>query len=183
MQPSPSESPRRGGEPSSESVTLSALARDSLARCDGDTDAASEAMIETLSNDRGLWRTIASEAVSSASREAVQAQHRAERKSIVRAMQMPPQDAEAGRRRVAALAEVNMRCGLDFPLKGGVKLRDATRDEVMEQAQLYDRAANDMTIKARWLYLIANRVPEGVSVGSVLSSDAVETMYREAIDA
>lgn len=184
MQPRPNETPRRGENEPAVSVTLSALARESLARCDGDTVAAAEHVTEALGKDRSLWRAIAGEVVSSAAETAVQARHRSERASIVRGMQRAPaDDPGAGRRRVEALASVQMRCSLDFPLKGGVKLRDATRDEVIDQAMLYEKSASDMGIKARWLYMVANRVPDGVSIGSVLSADIVESMYKDAANA
>lgn len=85
---------------------------------------------------------------------------------------------------VAALANGISASLLNFPLAGGLRLRDATRDQVSGQAQMYRAMGSDMLHKARWLALIAARLPDDeTAVGAVLTTADVEAMQAEAANA
>jgi hypothetical protein len=71
---------------------------------------------------------------------------------------------------------------LMFPLPGGVKLGEATRVQLTEAAAFYGRQASDMSAKARWLRLVADRVPEGKTAGQVLDDEQLRQLQAEACD-
>lgn len=78
--------------------------------------------------------------------------------------------------RAAALAQVNATTLYDFPLPGGKRLGDATREEIAEAAQFYMKQANDMAWKARWLSAVAAKVPKGKTARKALSIAAIAEM-------
>ncbi len=81
--------------------------------------------------------------------------------------------------RVGALVAANMAMLLEFPLPGGKPLRDATRDEVQDAADLYRKQAVDMVQKAAWLRLVAKNVPTGKTVGETLDELALALFKEE----
>jgi hypothetical protein len=85
---------------------------------------------------------------------------------------------------VAALGNGIRESLLNFPLAGGLRLRDATRAEVAAQAQMYATHGADMLHKARWLATIAARLPDDeATVGEVLTDGEVETLQAETVNA
>jgi hypothetical protein len=63
---------------------------------------------------------------------------------------------------------------MDFPLPGGKKLAQATRDDLQEAGKFYGMQADNMAHKARWLLAIADRLEGRKMVKSCLSeSDLV----------
>jgi len=81
--------------------------------------------------------------------------------------------------RVAALIQSNREMLMDFPLPGGLALRDATKDDVTAAALFYSTQATNMGHKARWLDLIAKKVPKGKTVADALDNDALATLQEK----
>jgi hypothetical protein len=155
---------------------LHEIAREYLLDAGGDVASATRRLIRRLDDDAELRAAIATAAVEYYAASIVEDEMRAERRAVW---------AEAGRTNrpktsVTALANGIRRSLLDFPLAGGKRLRDATRDEVIEQAQLYAAQARDMGFKARWLELIGARVDDGRTVGECLTEADALALREEA---
>ncbi|WP_091739826.1 hypothetical protein [Phenylobacterium immobile] len=84
------------------------------------------------------------------------------------------------RARVVQLAAGTL---LMFPLPGGRRLGEATREEVGAAAEFYSRQSADMGTKARWLRLIGQSLPDGKRVSDVLSDRRLEELQLEATHA
>lgn len=69
---------------------------------------------------------------------------------------------------------------LDFPLPGGLRLRDATKKEVLAGANVYGQYADDMAGKARWLKAIAERLSGRKKVATVLSESELEDLREKS---
>ena len=80
--------------------------------------------------------------------------------------------------RIAALIQSNREMLLDFPLPGGLALRNATKDDVTAASLFYSTQASDMSHKARWLELIAKKVPKGKTVADALNNDALAKLQE-----
>jgi DNA-binding ferritin-like protein len=161
-------------------ASLSSLARDYLNAADGNTDAATYALMDELSHNRDLLRAIIDEAVAEAVRSLVGVHMRQNRSAtvnqkIVRKSVYNPQKA------VEELKPFYQHLYLDFRLKGGLKLRDATRVEVMDQASDYEKRENDAGIKRRWLQSIADRLSNNKQkVGKVITEELAFQLFEEA---
>lgn len=162
-----------------ETTSLSGLARRFLDEADGSTYAATQALQAKIASDKALRAAIASEAIMAATYAAVQKEVRQDRRSIWESAGSP-QRSKTG---VAALAEGIRNSLMDFPLSGGVRLRDATREEVEAQSSLYASVARDTGHKARWLALIAGRINPGQKVGSALTEADLKAAHEEATNA
>ena len=161
-------------------ASLSSLARDYLNASDGNTDAATYALMDELSHNRDLLRAIIDEAVAEAVRSLVGVHMRQNRSAtvnqkIIRKSVYNPQKA------VEELKPFYQHLYLDFRLKGGLKLRDATRVEVLDQASDYEKRENDAGIKRRWLQSIADRLSNNKQkVGKVITEELAFQLFEEA---
>lgn len=161
-------------------LTLSQLAREVLTEADGDTETASEALTNRLLEDRSLLQSVISQAVADAVAYRVRYSMRSERAWIVRQATRPPAAPSHGSKDdVIALAKGLAASLLDMPLARGVRLRDATREQVQEQADMYAAQASDMGHKARWLNLIAQAIPADSTVGDVLTDARATELWKE----
>lgn len=169
--------------PTLASPTLSSLARENLLLSDGDVREATDSVIARLRAEPDLLAAVSQRAVEMAASEYVSHAMRNERQAIF-AGATPrtnlPGSAPQTKTGVAALANGLTRALLDFPLSGGQPLREATREDVETQARLYGTAARNMRTKAIWLSAIAEKVPEGVTVGEALTEDDAEALLKEA---
>ena len=153
-------------------VTMGELAREALAMNGGDTDLAVAALVERLSNDSRLLRAIVRDAVKDAIVVRVEMAMRNTRAAILKT-------TTGGRGAVVALASGISRALLDMPLANGLPLRNATRAQVLEQADRYAATAKDATHKAKWLQAIAQSVPDGKRVGDVMNDERAAELFRE----
>ena len=157
-----------------EKNTLRGLARQALKAAGGDTKLAADALSEQLENDKALFRGIVADAVVIASYIFVEETMRSRRHTIANgAHRATRADAEALARGIRSSV-------LDFPLTGGLKLRDATPDQVTEQIERYDAIGRDVTHKSRWLRLIVQSVPRDKKIGDVISDDRAQELWSEA---
>jgi hypothetical protein len=155
-------------------LTLRAIASEALKKHDGNTTAAITEVIDRLLKDRHLLRELVAELVCQAARATVGEAHRSLRGNLSRA---------ANRDDVSALASGIGASLLDFPLSGGLLLRDATREQVLEQVSFYEKQGRDMLHKARWLQLVAQGVPESQKVGDSLTDARAVELWKESQDA
>lgn len=155
--------------------SLAALARDVLAEHNGMTAPAIRDLASRIASDDGLLEILAEDLINEASQSATYGAMLAKRASIMRTV-------KTGMTRAQGLALVAFSSGslLDFPLAGGLRLADASRDEVERQAAIYAARAADEAHKARWLSAVAAKVPAGKKVGDVLDAARVTALYEEA---
>jgi len=79
--------------------------------------------------------------------------------------------------RVVALANSLM----DFPLPGGVRLRDATKKQIEEAAGYYGRQARQMAVITAWLQRIYSRLDHGSPVAEQLTEEQLVAL-REQVE-
>jgi hypothetical protein len=162
-------------QPAAKETTIAELARKALRESGGDTESAVEALADELLSDAVLLRALIRPAVMDAVIYRVEHSMRDRRGAILRSVDA----AQAGPDSVAALAAGLGRALLDFPLANGLKLRDATRDQVLAQAERYAATAKDAGHKERWLKRVAEATPARKKVGRALNNDRVAAMWRE----
>ena len=165
--------------------TLGELAREFLEDAGGHTLPAVERLQALIATDDALRLSIAEAAIAEYAARRVAAVMMADRASVWAAAErrtagLPTRPKTS----IAALGNGIRESLLNFPLAGGLKLRDATRAEVSTQAQMYAAHGADMLHKARWLEMIAARLPDDAArVGDVLTSGEVETLQAETANA
>lgn len=166
--------------------TLGGLVREALALNNGLVDQATVYLTERLLRDKGLLSSVIRDAVRLAVSSRVEHAICDDRVQIFKAARevsgnrydTPPQKPTRGA--VVALANGLGRALLDFPLSGGIALRDATREQVMAQANRYGSLATDASHKEKWLRAIGQSVPDGKLVGDVITDDRAAELFREA---
>ncbi len=155
-------------------LTIGTLARAALVECDGDVDRAIAVVTERLLSDVVLLRVLIEPAVRSAASTNVQGAVRAERASIIRRAANRP--ALNG----AAIMQTLRSNLLDFPLAGGLRLRDATRADVLAQVDRYASQASDLSHKAAWLRAIADATKGRKRVGECVTAEQAQKLFDEA---
>jgi len=155
-------------------ITLGSLAREALVSHSGRTPDAVDAILARITNDANLLRRLIRSAVEDAIKYRVEMAMRNDRQSIIRA-------TTGTRGAVVALANGLSRALLDMPLANGLPLREATRAQVLAQAEGYNKTAMDATHKAKWLQAIAQSVPDGKRVGDVMDDERAAELYRETV--
>jgi hypothetical protein len=154
-------------------VSIRALARETLRECDGKTKDAIDLLTKKLASDKRLMREVVADAVVIASTELIEGAMRHTREAVT-------YSASQARAGVVALANGIKFAILDFPLAGGVKLRDATPAQVKEQIDRYDAIGRDVLHKARWLRLVAKATGHNQRVGDALDDDRAQHLWNEA---
>lgn len=163
-------------------ITLLSLAKEYLNKYNGNTELAIEDLMNAISGDRYLLRAITEDAVKEAVRSFVSLHHRVERSSIISGHKLKVVsenrvDVSGASKR---LIEFHKRLLLDFPLKGGIKLRNANRIQVLNQAERYAKTEKNAAINHRWLMSIANCLQNDTQkVGEVIT-EAKAKELREA---
>lgn len=160
--------------------TVGELAREIMEAEGGMVAASVDRLQRLILEDDDLRVSIAEAAVREYAARRVLSAHTATRAAIWNAAERRAAPAKVG---LVHLANGISASLLNFPLAGGLPLRAATREEVEAQAALYTARGSDMLHKARWLALIAARLPEGATVGEALDDDTVEALSREAAHA
>ena len=116
--------------------TLYSIARECLDEVGGNVSKAVDRFVATLRERPHLMKELAAEIVLTVAKAATERAHQAARKAVV--------DPRHGKRQAETLAKVINDALLDFPLAGGIKLRDATRLEVEDQARHYEKQGATM---------------------------------------
>lgn len=150
------------------------LAADCLEVEDGDTRAATELLVERIMGDRAWLTKFAEELVTTASYSLISRQVRDRRDTIIQANR-----PGSGREAVEALGRVNASMFLDWPLAGGLRLRDARNPDLDDNALAYEKQARASVHRAKWLRRLRSMVPEGKKVGDVLTEEQIAALYFE----
>lgn len=144
------------------SRTLGTIARSLLEDADGDTEAAIDALEARIASDETLRRQLADRAIRMLLRARVLSNIANIRARIVAtgSGRADPRRDVAGPDRARALANAMRSTFLDFPLRGGLRLGQATRADVTAQAARYAKMGTTCAHNARWLVAIADRLPD-----------------------
>jgi hypothetical protein len=169
----------QGGSRKSKRERIVELAEKCLADADGNALDATALMEEIVSDDASLFRELMMPLLRTACYDAVGSVIRSTRSQIWNA---PNHDPGGRGARVHALAAGNRL--MMFQLPGGRYLGEATRAEVLVAATFYDRQAKDMTMKGRWLELVAKKMKdEHTPVAKCLTEDALAELRKKVGDA
>jgi hypothetical protein len=146
----------------------------------GDVRAAVAAMEHAVRSNRALRDALTEPLIANACYTAVSAQCRGARRAVwtppVRTEKFTPSKV-SGAFRVTQLAVGTL---LMFPLPGGKKLGEATREEISAAADFYAAQSDDMATKARWLRLVAQSMPNTKKVGDVMTDDRLRELQEVA---
>jgi hypothetical protein len=158
-------------------------AKRALDDANGEVQKATKQLETWVAQDTALRDALVAPLVAGACYDAIRAQVRTARNTVW----TPPRtasgpkatpEAKAGQSdRVTKLAAGNL---LMFPLPGGKPLRDATRKEIGEAADFYEKQSGDMAVKARWLRLVAQSIPGRKSAGEALTDERLRELHAEA---
>lgn len=162
------------GKGTSKMLSPYELAATCLEEEDGDTRAATELLVEKIMADRAWLTKFAEELVTTASAALISRQIRDRRDTIIQANR-----PGTGRQAVEALGQVNASMFLDWPLAGGLRLRDARHPDLDDNALAYEKQARAHIHRAKWLRRIRSMVPEGKKVGDVLTEEQIAALYFE----
>lgn len=152
---------------------LHQLAREQLAKAKGNITKAISMMVDGLLEDRRLLKELVAPIVLQVATTMVTGAMRSKRRTIVNPRRQDAID----------FAHEITRAWLDFPLRGGLKLREAGKDDILAQVDIYRSQGDDMLHKARWLAAIAKRTPQGKRAGDVLSNEQIAKLWQETADA
>ncbi|MGF3026945.1 hypothetical protein ACQVP2_29525 [Methylobacterium aquaticum] len=173
---------RPNEKPTDPAERIAEAARAAYEDAGGDMREAARRLEGNVRRSRALRDELTDPLISAACWDAIRQQCRSNRSRIWHTPvsvapsrpQLPAQTSapKADAARVIQLAAGNLML---FPLPGGRPLGQATRQEIAAAAEFYATQAADMGVKARWLALVAEAVPEGRQAGQVLN----ETRLRE----
>lgn len=141
--------------------------RDAVAQSP-DTRSAADLLESWARSDRELFDYLVKPWLTRACEEAVRTVTRSERAAICRSWTAPNYTLGGNGHRVHTLG----RSLLDFPLPGGMRLRDARKDDLLGAVKFYRSQAVDMAAKASWLEAIAERVGRK-QVGNVFDDETL----------
>lgn len=165
-----------------------AAAKAALDDANGDLNVATNMMVAAAKQSAPLKAALLEPYLKGACREVLRRQIQ----SVRREVWTRTARHAAGQSKPAAVVEqqqrsrvVQLAAGtlLMFPLPGGKRLGDATRDEINAAAEFYSKQASDMGAKSRWLQLIGQSVPEGKRVSDVLTDRRLAELQAEAASA
>jgi len=142
-------------------ITVHDIARACYDAAKGDVERAARIMQRKVQNDSALLAQLSEEFIRITCVDTVGSILRRARRLTWLA---PNYDAGGKGGRVRHLAEGNKEMLMQFPLPGGKPLGEANADEVREASDLYGKQSKDMGHKARWLALIAARLPKNKTV-------------------
>lgn len=162
-----------------------AAAKAALEDASGDLNIATEMMVAAAGKSSALRNALLEPYLETACREAVRRQIQ----SIRREVWTASKGKRAGSSAPSAVVEQQQRARvvqlaagtlMMFPLPGGKRLGEATREEVAAAAEFYAKQSADMGAKANWLRLIGQSLPEGKKVAEILTDRRLQELQAEA---
>ncbi|MDB5531598.1 MAG: hypothetical protein JWR51_4701 [Devosia sp.] len=158
-----------------ETATIYDLALESLEAESGDVRAAAKRLGDRLLSDADLLSSVLEDVIQVAVSKVLDSKNIGLRRRIWRSEANGPAS-------VIALANGIFNSMYDFPLAGGVKLGDATKDQVLAQANSYGTVIQDISVKRRFMLAVADKLTgPAVKVRDVLSEDELRTLKSGAL--
>lgn len=153
---------------------INTLAHECLKQADGRCEGARRIFVQKLQRDRALYRSVVATLIDQAAHEAIELAMRRSRLAIIDAATPGPQA-----RGDLGLVVTAVRSMMDYPLRGGLPMRKATREDVVEQSELHRGNVLSNLAKQLWLERIAKEMPEGSTVGDVLREEQLVSMWQD----
>lgn len=72
---------------------------------------------------------------------------------------------------------------MEYPLSTGMKIGDATKQDLLTESQMMIQQGREMIYRGQWMSRIADRVPFGKTVSEVLTEGQIKNMMLEAKNA
>lgn len=142
-----------------------------MEQANGDVIKATEILEDQARGDVAIWKVLTEGLLRNACYDACRAICRSERKII---WESPNYDAGGNGERIKQHATTLM----DWPLPGGMKMRDATKKDLMEAATFYSKQAAKMSAIAKWLDAVASKV-KSKTVGQTLTDKQLMELRDE----
>ena len=159
---------------------LRRMAREQWRKSDGDLARAAAAMARILAGRAALRRRFYEVGVEHLREALLGEAMRADRRAIWQAQE---HDLESSNARVGALSRATARALMDYPLWGGRRLGDATREEILESATQYQQQGRHMIASARWQLAIAKLLKPKQIAGKVLTESTLARLHKEIVHA
>jgi len=156
-------------------LSIADVARDALKRAKNDRGRAAGIMARLVRQDVDLYRRLLDPMIELACYEAICKAGRNRNDAIWTA---PNYDKGGNGERVKALAAGNAL--MFFQLPRGPLLIHATRAEVEEAAAFYREQADDMSVKAQWLSMVAKHLTGNKVVGKCLTEEKLRELQEKA---
>lgn len=154
-------------------ATIRAMARDAYEKADGDWEDATRAFWKQLRENAALYGELVDALVNAEIRNLIRAVAHSKRAASIAPNRDAGSDflsAEVERARVELL---------DYPLTGGIKLRDACRADLDAESDMREKLAQTNAINAAWLRSLHDALPdEKKRVEDVFSNEDLEA-HRE----
>lgn len=159
--------------------TLYSLVMAAYREAGGDIPRARAKLLRTLSKDKALLASIIDAALSVAISSGLNNVATKYRASIIKVNEAQ-QDVAENRSRVIALSTGLSAAYMDWPLATGVKLRSATRADLVENINRYSAQASSLNTRAAWLHLVLQALPDdNITVGERLTEARLVELYNE----
>lgn len=155
-------------------------ARRALDDARGDVREATRMMQAAVKQSRKLRDLLTDPLIANACYDAVRAQVHVDRRNAWKPPSeklVPSKSGVTGSFRVVQLAAGTL---LMFPLPGGKKLGEATREDIATAASFYESQSADMAHKARWLRLVSQHIEGNKTVGDVMTDKRLRELQEEA---
>lgn len=167
--PALTEEPKMKTETAEQQYEPRELAQFELDNSGGDVVTATNALEALARGNPEVWMSITDSLLRDACYNQITALCRRERRKIWSA---PAPDTKSQSNRVVNHA----KSILDFPLPGGKRLRDATKEDLSAASSFYQKQAAKMSSISEWLSSVAKRVKKGATVGDCLSEKQLHRM-------
>ena len=154
-------------------ATATELAQEAMEQVGGDVIAAAKILERKARADTDVWIAVTQTLIATACYDACRAVCRSERRQIW----VQENYSKSGNgERVKSHGHKTM---LDWPLPGGMKLRDAKKADLVQASGFYQKQARSMESIARWLDAIAAQVGRK-AVGSVFTDEELRALKNGA---
>lgn len=165
--------------------------REAYIMCDGDHEAAKMLLLSWVAEDEDLRDYLLTQGADQLVRTLTSHERHSRIRSKLRIVEPDDADVEDDDELLTASSSDNaddlyamvasdLRSLMEYPLAGGLRLKDATRDDLLRNAQKMFMQANEMMIRGRWLHLIAERMRGDAKVADVLSDDDLTGLLERA---
>ncbi|MGH0031722.1 MAG: hypothetical protein ACQGVC_18185 [Myxococcota bacterium] len=157
---------------------LNEIARRCYEEAAGNWDRAVDLFLESLNPRSGLYSRLSRSLIAMQARDMIRGVAAGERSALVRDSPNP----DAGLGFMERAVEKATRDLMDYPLGGGVRLRDATHSLLIEEASLREKFALANAIEGRFLRSVAKGVANDDTqrVSDVYSAEDLRRMHEKA---
>lgn len=159
-----------------EKVTLTKAAEEAMAEAEGRTEQAARILADRVTADPEL----AQKAIFKGAKEAVETILRNDRARTVRRAPYDPNnkgDNDGVDPRAQAIGHANL--WMDFPLAGGLRLRDAGHEHLAKAIDHYRQQERASRQRAAWLEQVRDRLPDYALVGQALEPSDLQRCWEE----